>query len=159
MKIIKRKAQITMESLLLYGAAILVVLLAIAALTYFGVLDLGSALPDKCNMGATGIFVCEEWRIDSTADTVSIAVRNKGSKPMDISEAIFKTDVASCTNNAVGLTIQPGKSGAINITSCGGTYSGLSIGDKVKGTMSLKHKPLNGQIDSVTTGELLTSLS
>jgi len=64
-KIRKKKGQITMESLLLYGAAFLVVLLAIAALTYFGILDLGRYLPEKCNFEGTGIFKCDEWKADA----------------------------------------------------------------------------------------------
>jgi len=153
-----RKAQITMESLLLYGAAILVVLLALAALTYFGVLDMGRYLPDKCNVESTGIFTCEEWRVSD--GQVQVAVRNKASKAMEISAAMFRTESANCTfSPGTPVTVHPGKSEAITITSCEDTYAGLGEGDKVKGTLKLTHKPVGGKIDTVTTGELQARIS
>jgi len=158
----RKKGQITMESLLLYGAAILVVLLAIAALTYFGVLDLGRLLPDKCNLEATGVFVCEEWRIDDTANTVAFSIRNKGPKPLEINKVEFSTQLASCENTPGTPpinTIQPGKLEAFSISSCGNTWDGLEPGDRVKGTLTVKHIPTDGKIEIVTTGELVTSLS
>jgi hypothetical protein len=48
----QKKAQLAVETLLIYGIAILIVLLAIAALISFGVLDLGSLLPNTCNLGS-----------------------------------------------------------------------------------------------------------
>jgi hypothetical protein len=47
-----RKAQAAMEFLMTYGWAILVVLAAIGALAYFGVLDPGKLLPERCQFPA-----------------------------------------------------------------------------------------------------------
>ena len=44
----KKKAQAAMEFLMTYGWAILVVLVVIGALAYFGVLSPKKLLPDKC---------------------------------------------------------------------------------------------------------------
>ena len=44
----ERKAQAALEFLMTYGWAILVVLAAIGALAYFGVLNPSNLLPDKC---------------------------------------------------------------------------------------------------------------
>ena len=46
-----RKGQAAMEFLMTYGWAILVVLAAIGALAYFGVLSPGKLVPDKCTLG------------------------------------------------------------------------------------------------------------
>ncbi|MBN2422559.1 hypothetical protein JXB41_04990 [Candidatus Woesearchaeota archaeon] len=70
-----KKAQAAMEFLMTYGWAILVVIAAIAALAYFGVLDPGRMLPQKCNFAA-GTDCVETPSIDATADTVTVALKN-----------------------------------------------------------------------------------
>jgi hypothetical protein len=67
-----RKGQAAMEFLMTYGWAILVVLAAIGALAYFGVLSPDKFLPDKCSTIAP--FTCTEWRFDKTGDTGGTAV-------------------------------------------------------------------------------------
>lgn len=67
-----RKAQAAMEFLMTYGWAILVVLVAIGALAYFGVLSPGDVLPDKCT-GSPGLD-CVEVSIMGT--NVTFLVRN-----------------------------------------------------------------------------------
>jgi len=47
-----KRAQAAMEFLMTYGWAILVVLAAIGALAYFGVLSPGNLLPHKCEFSA-----------------------------------------------------------------------------------------------------------
>ncbi len=69
-----KKAQAAMEFLMTYGWAILVVLLAIAALAYFGVLNPGKYLPSSCTLG-TGLS-CNDFKVDGTADTVTLVITN-----------------------------------------------------------------------------------
>jgi len=56
-----KKAQAAMEFLMTYGWAILVVLLAIAALAYFGVLNPGKYLPSSCTLGAG--LSCNDFKV------------------------------------------------------------------------------------------------
>lgn len=56
------RAQAAMEFLLTYGWAILVVLVVIAALAYFGVLDPTKLLPSKCYFGG-GIGNCDDYML------------------------------------------------------------------------------------------------
>lgn len=65
------KAQLAVETLLIYGIAILVVMLAIGALIGFGVLDMGSLLPDDCKLGE---LTCENYQVSSTG--VQLELRN-----------------------------------------------------------------------------------
>ena len=67
-----KKAQAAMEFLMTYGWAILVVLLAIAALAYFGVLNPGKYLPSSCTLG-TGLG-CNDFKVE--ADTVTLVITN-----------------------------------------------------------------------------------
>ncbi len=63
-----KKSQAAMEFLMTYGWAILVVLAAIAALAYFGVLSPEKFLPEKCLI-ETG-FTCISSKIESTQSTI-----------------------------------------------------------------------------------------
>ena len=53
-----------MEFLMTYGWAILVVLLAIGALAYFGVLNPGRFLPNSCVIGPG--FSCSDFKVNKT---------------------------------------------------------------------------------------------
>ncbi len=59
-----KKGQAAMEFLMTYGWAILVVLAAIGALAYFGVLSPDKFMPSKCMV--TGGFSCVEYKITAT---------------------------------------------------------------------------------------------
>ncbi len=64
----QRKSQAAMEFLMTYGWAILVVLAAIAALAYFGVLSPEKFLPEKCLI-ETG-FTCISSKVESGQSTI-----------------------------------------------------------------------------------------
>jgi len=77
-KIINRskKSQAALEFLMTYGWAILVVLVAIGALAYFGVLSPDKFLPSKCTLPA-GI-ACVDFKVDdiTTGDEIRVVLRN-----------------------------------------------------------------------------------
>ena len=63
-----KKSQAAMEFLMTYGWAILVVLAAIAALAYFGVLSPEKFLPEKCLI-ETG-FTCISSKVEPAQSTI-----------------------------------------------------------------------------------------
>ena len=67
-----KRGQAAMEFLMTYGWAILVVLAAIGALAYFGVLSPDRFLPEKCTM-PSGI-ACLDFT--QSGDTVTLSVQN-----------------------------------------------------------------------------------
>ncbi|MBI4739557.1 hypothetical protein HY772_08535 [Candidatus Woesearchaeota archaeon] len=67
-----KKAQAAMEFLMTYGWAILVVLVAISALAYFGVLSPSKFLPERCTL-PSGI-ACLDHK--ATATSISLRVQN-----------------------------------------------------------------------------------
>jgi hypothetical protein len=70
-----KRAQAAMEFLMTYGWAILVVLVVIGALAYFGVLNPQNLLPDRCEMQQG--FYCKDYRLsDGAVDTVSFTFQN-----------------------------------------------------------------------------------
>ena len=64
----KKKGQASLEFLMTYGWAILVVMVVIGTLAYFGILNPSILLPEKCTF-QLGLY-CKDHRID--ADTASI---------------------------------------------------------------------------------------
>ena len=74
-----KKSQVAMESLMVYGIAILIVMLAIGALMYFGVLDLGAYLPDSCKIKG-GTFDCTDYAWSVLANELQIEITNRAGK-------------------------------------------------------------------------------
>ncbi len=70
----KRKAQAAMEFLMTYGWAILVVLVVIGALAYFGVLNPQNLLPEKCTL-PMGLY-CKDHLVSATDSYVSLKLEN-----------------------------------------------------------------------------------
>lgn len=71
-----KKGQAAMEFLMTYGWAILVVLVAIGALAYFGVLNPSRFLPSSCTI--TPGIGCDDFKVTNgaTFDTVQVVMRN-----------------------------------------------------------------------------------
>ncbi len=120
-----------MEFLMTYGWAILVVLAAIGALAYFGVLSPDKFLPEKCTF-PSGLDCIDKPAISGTS--ISVAVKNNIGYPMIISSVT--TDACTLTaNNSVtvnGLappqTVQNNAQATIALT-CNAALSGRVSGD------------------------------
>jgi len=84
-----KKSQAAMEFLMTYGWAILVVLAAIAALAYFGVLSPEKFLPEKCIL-APGL-ACVSHKVEPSKITLII------SNGLGRSITITSVDVAGCS--------------------------------------------------------------
>ncbi|MGV8141410.1 MAG: hypothetical protein ACP5NW_03135 [Candidatus Woesearchaeota archaeon] len=57
--------QAALEFLITYGWAIMAALIVIGALTYFGVTNPATSLPDKCIF--SNVFACKDYQISSSA--------------------------------------------------------------------------------------------
>ncbi|MCX6710945.1 MAG: hypothetical protein NTZ02_02535 [Candidatus Woesearchaeota archaeon] len=95
-----KKAQAAMEFLMTYGWAILVVLVAIAALAYFGVLNPGKFLPKSCTIGA-GI-ACTDFKVMADGSATIIVRNGLGSNiesvSMTLGGVVATTDPATITD-------------------------------------------------------------
>lgn len=87
-----KKGQAAMEFLMTYGWAILVVLVAIGALAYFGVLNPSQFLPSSCTL-APGMG-CDDFKISATS--ADLVLRN------GLGDSLTAVDVAisGCTASA-----------------------------------------------------------
>ncbi len=86
-----KKGQAAMEFLMTYGWAILVVLIAIGALAYFGVLSPDKLLPNQCRL-AQGLY-CKSHKADTAG--VSVLIVNSLGKDITVT-GINITDQSGC---------------------------------------------------------------
>ena len=161
-----RKGQITLESLLLYGVAILVVLLAVGALTYFGILDLGRLLPDRCNLASAGTIECEEWSVVKTDDDggiIQLGIRNVGPRAVEFNNATYAADgtTAPCLINESRSDMDPIRSGEIAaiVIECDEGQLFQNVGQKTRGNLVITYQFTDGAINNTVGGQLLGSIS
>ena len=91
-----KKSQAALEFIMTYGWAILVVLVAIGALAYFGVLSPDQFLPNRCTF-PSGIACVDYIAVDEFGagnGYITISIRNI--LGYDIKNVIFKA--SGCTN-------------------------------------------------------------
>ncbi len=92
-----RKAQAAMEFLMTYGWAIIVVLAAIAALAYFGVLSPAKFLPERCAFPA-GVDCVDKAVVDASGNSVLLVFRNNIGFKINITENASATDDCTVTD-------------------------------------------------------------
>ena len=157
MFLIKSKAQAALEFLMTYGWAILVVLVAIGALAYFGVLSPERFLPSKCTLPA-GI-ACTDFLIDGTTNTITVALRNGlGYDLIDVSIA------AGPCGQGLTNTLNNGEqkiftTGACSPVLAGGSKLNYELQLKYTNADSLLTHVVNGTITGRVVGSSTTSSS
>ena len=136
-----KKSQAAMEFLMTYGWAILVVLVAIGALAYFGVLSPDKFLPAKCTLPA-GI-ACTDFKV--TATDIDIVLRNgMGFDATGVTVAVSGCTVSSSaslnngqqlkfTASSCLLTVGSKFSGEVNVTY---TNADSGLTHKVQGSIT-----------------------
>ncbi len=142
-----RKAQAAMEFLMTYGWAILVVLVAVGALAYFGVLSPDNFLPNRCTLPA-GIG-CVDHKAVSADSTVSVVLRNGLGYDMSGITVVAE----GCTgDDSDPATIANGATGTYALTTCtfsGSKYSGdLNVSYTLSDT-GLSHKAVGSIVAKV----------
>lgn len=105
------RGQAAMEFLMTYGWAILVVLAAIGALAYFGVLNPSKFLPESCTLSPTSGIACLDFTV--TPDSANLYMRNGGGRDLMISGVA----VGAC-NASMSQQFMDGASLLFNVTGC-----------------------------------------
>lgn len=98
----KKKGQAAMEFLMTYGWAILVVLAAIGALAYFGILSPDRWLPTKCTMA--GGFSCVEHKVGLTSPQIYLRLQNNLGSDI-LTGAVFNITSSDCTITAITSSV------------------------------------------------------
>jgi hypothetical protein len=95
-----RKAQAALEFLMTYGWAFMVILIMIAALAYFGVLNPDRILPDRATVPHPFQHMSGELRIaKSDTNTFGVGMMNSFGRPIVITNVSVSTDYGSAPDN------------------------------------------------------------
>ena len=142
-----KKAQAAMEFLMTYGWAIHVVLAAIGALAYFGVLSPDRFLPEKCTL-PSGVASLD---FTGTSTTVTLVIQNSAGFDMTgVSVYVNSTtDNFACTDSGADATLTDGEKDTF---ACGNLT--LSSG-KFKGTLSIAYTNAQTTMAHIKAGELI----
>ncbi len=156
-----RKGQAAMEFLMTYGWAILVVLAAIGALAYFGILSPQRFLPSGFTM--TGGFSGAEYKV-ATGGTVQLGVINNIGTGVEVSKVMLNTTSAS----AVSCGVESTETQAGNVTQANGVKtvynfvcSGISAADegkKVKANVAVTYMKDGETLSHTSTGDLTATV-
>ena len=100
-----KKAQAAMEFLMTYGWAILVVLLAIGALAYFGVLSPQKLLPERTTFAAP-LPNLDNAVVDATTNSVEVAFKNNKGVSITIpgTGGVTPDTGVTCANPVINAT-------------------------------------------------------
>ncbi|MBW2964735.1 hypothetical protein KY363_04710 [Candidatus Woesearchaeota archaeon] len=139
-----------MEFLMTYGWAILVVLAAIGALAYFGVLSPDRFLPEKCTL-PSGV-ACLDFT--GTAATVTLVIQNSAGFDMNTVNVYVNSSTANfgCTDAQADATLVDGEKDTFTCTT-----GGLSSG-KFKGTLSIDYVNAQTTMSHTKAGELILKI-
>lgn len=147
-----RKAQAAMEFLMTYGWAILVVLIVIGALAYFGVLDPSKLLPEKC-VFPTGLH-CDDYFVSESS--INLSIQNGIGKDIEILnisvDETSKVSLARCGNtlNEDG-NLSNGQTQTFNLD-C--TINNTRAGSKYKFDVVLIYRYTGSTFDHTMEGDM-----
>ena len=141
-----KKAQAAMEFLMTYGWAILVVLAAIAALAYFGVLSPEKFLPEKCIL-QPGI-ACVSHKVEPTKVTLVI------SNGLGRTIIINSIDVGGCSSTFDETML----SGIDHTFVIGGACNNGLSRDKFKADINMGYTEKDTNLTKTVYGNLNTKI-
>ncbi len=148
----KNRGQAAIEFLVTYGWAIMAAMLVIGALTYFGVTNPASTLPDKCTF-ANG-FDCQDYSISST--TLRVTFTNGVGQTIYNPNAALTDGVGSCVFGGAGADWLPDDKREINCT--GTTDMPFKPKDKAKVKVSLTYSKVPSGYSQVALGEIYATV-
>ncbi|HLD19387.1 MAG TPA: hypothetical protein VJB90_05265 [Candidatus Nanoarchaeia archaeon] len=153
-----RKGQAAMEFLMTYGWAILVVLVVIAALSYFGVLDPSNVVPDRCSFSAA--FTCSDFLVQDTAgNDITFTLLNGAGKDiyvysLNVSGQGLSSICSATIEGNSGILIPAGVEGQLNLSNCQFTASSLT--KKNKYSILINYTQAGSTFVKTQSGELFT---
>jgi len=142
-----KRAQAAMEFLMTYGWAILVVLAAIGALAYFGVLSPDRFMPEKCTLPSG--MACTDFTWDGTAG-FSLQIQN--SAGFDMSGLIVSVNGTGC--NVADNSNQALNDGDAYIYTFAGGCENLT--GKFKGSINIDYTNIQTGMAHTKVGELIS---
>lgn len=141
-----KKAQAAMEFLMTYGWALLVVLVAIGALAFFGVLNPGQFLPDQCTM-FSGIS-CTGYYANDFTDTLTLTFQNG----LGYAMTLVHVDVAVTAGTGPNTLPKSAAVGAIDCTVLtGGAGQSMADGGTLSCAYGIAAYPASNRLKGIIT--------
>ena len=154
----QKRAQAAIEFLATYGWAFLIILIAIGALSYFGVLSPSKLLPDRCNFGAE--FGCVDYAIDSNG--FNLKLRSSAGQPIVVDAITISSEKSqlSCTSSVDAAPWKSGEVRTISSVCADFANSGLIQGDKGKLNLKVSYHPAksSASFGKEANGELYSTV-
>lgn len=170
-----RKAQAAMEFLMTYGWAILVVLVVIGALAYFGVLNPQQFLPTKCQLPVG--LACTDYALGLNANENQLVLSNGLGTDIRLTSIAISSDTALFQCNATGTpvnrvltagqdykhifvtdTVTKNDLSTTNFNGCWQDPS-LTKGVRIKGPLQIQYTNLRTQLGQTLSGTLIADIS
>ena len=145
-----KKSQAAMECLITYGWAILIVLVAIGSLAYFGVLSPDKFLPAKCTLPSD--IACTDFLINSTANTVEVFLTN--GLGFDVTGVTIAA--GQCPETGTAISIANGGQTKISTATCS---PALQSGKKFNEQLQLKYTNDESGMSHVVNGSITGRVS
>ena len=138
--IFDKKGQAAMEFLMTYGWALLVVLIAIAALAFFGLLNSGRFLPEKCEItpGLTcvGFTAMTNGSPDTNHSNVTILLNNGIGMDMENIEV----NMSNCHSTNSTALLSQGNTVGMTLLNCS-----LSPGTRFKSDILIRYESVTDE--------------
>lgn len=150
----KKRSQAALEFLTTYGWALLVILILIGALAYFGVLNPQRFLPDRCNISPG--FTCDEYQI--TDGNITVILTNKLGAAIQINNASFDSREIgfSCSVSDINTVIDADQRITINCTDEAEIFPPPN--NKLKMTFEVDYTPVMGSLPQKILGEIFATI-
>ena len=154
------KAQAALEFLTTYGWAILVVMVAIGALAYFGVLNPSKSLPERCVFG-NGI-VCNDWQILGDATLTNNQVKFSLQNGLGITLNTITATVTDSTGFASPCVMSPvsdwASDSSKSFVCTQATGVKFTEGDKAKVKITINYVKSGGTYNQISLGEVYATV-
>lgn len=136
-----------MEFLMTYSWAILVVLAAIAALAYFGVLSPSRFLPEKCSLPSG--FACMDSTLSASSGARIVLQNSLGIDMTGVVVGLNGTGCLSQTSGA-GVSLTNGASATFTLGSCRPAENA-----NFKGVLTVTYANADSGLNHTVTGEFI----
>jgi len=134
-----KRGQAALEFLMTYGWAILVVLIVIGALAYFGVLNPSMILPEKCSL-STGV-ACKDHLIDQDASKLMFTFSNGMGRGIYVTKVTVKGvkfGDAGCYTGDLMDNTNCDAAVPDGVCDYGGTSKGWHLSNGAEGTVTIE---------------------
>ncbi len=157
-----KKSQAALEFLMTYGWALIMILILIAAISYFGIFNPKKILPDKCVFGPE--IECISYSLAYADGTLRLRLKNNAGEMITVSSFELTSEDStglSCTTPANPVNWQFTASKDLAFTNCDMDGAGATKGETAKLFLTINYYPVKGGSEYVRNvqGEIITKVS